>query len=938
MTTFHRPMLFLAASLAVILACGLPSQDAFAEAADDDEIIEEVVVTGIRGSLRQSIDRKRMADGVMDALVAEDIGKFPDQNIAESLQRVPGVAIDRQLGEGTNISLRGLGPEFVRVEVNGRSSISAPNRIWDGSGHRNMTRRFNFQSLQAELVQAVEVYKTAQANQLEGGVGGTVNIQTRRPFDNGGRRILAGNVFATDDNLADDNGYRAAGVFSDTFGDGNFGVLFSVAADDRVVRTDYFVVPDYDLKFFNNPVDESGNPMQPCPVRDAGGRGCGVTTGNITPGIQIGDVERLNVSSALQWRPNDRTEVVLDLLHSGMERDVVDYRIPYRPQAALAARATDVHTTSMDQGQVTTYYRTTGARPRPRPAAYIVDTDQNQIALNVAFAATDKWDLNFDVSHATGDLDLNNQNVYYDIVGGIPLIFDATRSGIPDVIIEGEEALLDPAMMSFGRYIESDQYSRDEETQFRADATYSFDDDTRFIAGVSYRDRQRSWQRTSFAIGARWGDFVGETLADGWVEFSSLPVDDAFDGLPMNIPTDWLSADPRSVKQAYVIERGDEIPQQRYDDATSHSSEDFMIEETQTAVYLMLEMAGDIGDIPWSGNVGVRWVQVDRESSGLVQGIARVYYSEQAQLIEMDLLPAAFEAHPNDFAEVLPSLNLRFELSDDLVGRFGWGKAMVQPNFTDLNPGGIKHDSTRRIVEGNPNLDPYVAQQLDIGLEWYPTEDAIVALNLFAKEIDSFVINDTILREYIDPNTGVGVPDPEYGGTVHFFHQGPINGDGAFVGGLEFAVQYAFTNLPEPFDGLGVMFNHTWVDTDAEFVNRAWGATFDVPGLSPNTTNAVIFYEKYGFSGRVAWNRREEFLFQIASARGNPEFTKDYWQLDVGLGYEINDRISLLLEAINLTDEIQHRYVIASASSPIDSMVNLAHTGRRIQGGVRLRF
>ena len=304
----------------------------------------------------------------------------------------------------------------------------------------------------------------------------------------------------------------------------------------------------------------------------------------------------------------------------------------------------------------------------------------------------------------------------------------------------------------------------------------------------------------------------------------------------------------------------------------------------------------------------------------------------------MDLLPAAFEAHPNDFAEVLPSLNLRFELSDDLVGRFGWGKAMVQPNFTDLNPGGIKHDSTRRIVEGNPNLDPYVAQQLDIGLEWYPTEDAIVALNLFAKEIDSFVINDTILREYIDPNTGVGVPDPEYGGTVHFFHQGPINGDGAFVGGLEFAVQYAFTNLPEPFDGLGVMFNHTWVDTDAEFVNRAWGATFDVPGLSPNTTNAVIFYEKYGFSGRVAWNRREEFLFQIASARGNPEFTKDYWQLDVGLGYEINDRISLLLEAINLTDEIQHRYVIASASSPIDSMVNLAHTGRRIQGGVRLRF
>ena len=211
----------VAAALAAAIFATSGGAAIAAEAAEaaDDELIEEIVVTGIRGSLRKAIDIKRNSDNIIDALVAEDIGKFPDQNLAESMQRITGVAVDRMRGEGSMVSIRGLGPEFTRVLINGRSALSGGSESCAGScpGElRTQTRVFRFESMQAELVQAVEVHKSAKANLLEAGLGGTINIRTRRPFDNGGERILAANAIVTDDGLSDDNGYNFAAVYSDT--------------------------------------------------------------------------------------------------------------------------------------------------------------------------------------------------------------------------------------------------------------------------------------------------------------------------------------------------------------------------------------------------------------------------------------------------------------------------------------------------------------------------------------------------------------------------------------------------------------------------------------------------------------------------------------------------------------------------------------------------
>ena len=924
-----------AVAVAAVCVFILPgAQVAFAEE-DDEEFIEEVVVTGIRGSLRQSLDMKRDADNIMDALVAEDIGKFPDQNLAESLQRISGVAIDRMRGEGAQVSIRGLGPQFVRVLVNGRGALSGGTQAFAGNiGDHSQTRTFRFESMQAELVQAVEVYKSAQANLMEGGMAGTLNIRTRRPFDNGGRRILAGNAFMTDDALADDNGYRFAGVYSDAFADNTLGFLVSVAGDDRTTREDWFNIVDYRTQIFNRATNlATGEPLKGCSLPGIANpdRGCGYVPGNIRQGVLIEDVERINSSAALQWRPNEQWDVTVDVLYSQMDRDYDDFQVPWRSQAGLGNGASQV---LLDENQIVTYMRTETARPRPFQRPRVEDIESRQFAVNAEFTPTEKWTLNFDVSHTTGDRDHHTRDTYYDIPA-VPLIYDIRDSYVPKITIE--ENLLDRTVYQFISFGEGLSISEDEETQYRFDATYHFDDGTAFHAGLSFRDRERFWQRRSFRFGPRFGDFVGDRLTD--VNHYNLPVDNPFSGISGTgtWPKSWLLADHDDVRATYLVGRRDEIPDARFAEAVTAHEEDFTITEDTLALYFMVEMSGTIGDFPWSGNVGARWIQVDRASTGNVQPVENMVFLDAAGIWEMDLGPAEFETHGNKFAEVLPALNLKFELREDLIARFAWGKVMTQPAFADLNPGGTKHSGTRRVQEGDPNLEPYVAEQLDIGIEWYPTDDAIIALQAFGKQVESFITQISEQRDWIEPD-GSTLYDPESGGNLFLLYQGPSSGDGAFIGGIEFAAQYAFTQLPSPFDGLGVIFNHTWVDTDAEFINPSSGVAFDVPGLSRNTTNAVIFYEKYKVSARVAWNKRESFLTSITSFRGNPQFTSDYWQLDAGFGYQVTEKISVVFEAINITDENIDQYNIVGPASQLKQMFYISNSGRRMQAGVRVRL
>ena len=278
-----------------------------ADQAADEEVMEEIVVTGIRGSMQQSLERKRNADHFVDAITAEDIGAFPDQNLAESLQRISGVAIDRKSGEGAFVSVRGLGPQFVQTTIHGRvaASNNAPGS-YDGAGNNNTkSRAVTFSAFQSGLVQAVEVHKSPRADHVEGGLGGFIDVQPRRPLDIG-KRQAAVSVDATRNELSDDTAPGVFAMYSDVLTD-NLGFMVSAQWDNRFLRSDSMTQNG----FLGDPRTTTVNGVDLT----------GYYPARVNANLHIIDRDRLNVSSSLQWQPSDRVEVVLDALFTDNETD-----------------------------------------------------------------------------------------------------------------------------------------------------------------------------------------------------------------------------------------------------------------------------------------------------------------------------------------------------------------------------------------------------------------------------------------------------------------------------------------------------------------------------------------------------------------------------------------------------------------------------------------
>ena len=901
--------------LAAITALGgAPSASAEEEDVFDLSLEElaEVVAIGIRGSLQQSLERKRNARNIVDAITAEDIGAFPDQNLAEALQRVSGVAIDRKSGEGAFTSIRGLGPQFVRVTANGRTLPSNVDNQAAGDAQliaNDGSRIVSFDQFQSGLVQALEVYKSPQADLIEGGLGGIVNVQTRRPLDIG-KRALNFNVLGTFNALAESSDPRVSGLFNDTFADETLGFMVSASWDDRTVREDEIDIPDYDMRAFD--LDGDG-------ATDVSG----FMPANLRGAFIEEERERLNVSSALQWRPSHRLEIALDVLYTQFNREPFILRLPFRTQAGISNAIVDAVQETDNGEDILTFFETAGARPRTFPYFLTADTDGISIGGNVDFQLNQQVGFNFDLALSENETHGSTDSVFYD-AGPALASFDIRNRFIGTYAID--EDLNDPNRFTHATLTSSDSLSVDEELQARADVRYDFEQSwlESIQAGIAFRDRQRDDRTRGFSTNA----FLGEPLTDiGTIAF---PTSDFLTGINTNFPTSWIVPDVPVAMHRFLVERRDEIPSTTFDNATQPTSSDIQFEEQSLAGFVMLDLAGSMGETPYTGNVGVRIVETDQTTAGLVQDVEGFFTPPGGTASTIIFGPPNLERVDTSYTEILPSFNLRFELRDDLLFRFAGAKVMSRPGFAQLNPGQVSNASLRLIASGNPNLDPITAWQTDLALEWYFAEYAIVAVSPFMKWVDSFITQATTTQTLpdIDPDTGQPV-------VLNIVQ--PRNEKGARVGGVELIYQQAFGGLPEPFDGLGVQFNYTFVDTDAEFVNPRTGSTFDVPGLSRNTFNAVVFYEKGRLSGRLAFNQRDEFLASIADTRGNPLFTRKFNALDASLSYRFNDKVTFSFEGINLTDENVVQFnTIGRASREFFNFEN--NTGRRFTAGVRVQL
>ncbi len=893
-----------------------------AATADEREPLEEIVVYGIRGGLQQSLERKRNADHFVDAITAEDIGAFPDQNLAEALQRISGVAIDRKSGEGAFVSVRGLGPQFVQTTIGGRVAASnvAPGSH-DGRGQTNTkSRAVGFHAFQSGLVQAVEIHKSPRADHVEGGLGGFVDIQPRKPFDLG-ERHLALSMDSTHNELADDTAPGVFALYSDVLSD-TVGFMASAQWDNRVFRSDSF----HQYGFLGDPrtVTIDGVEMT------------GYYPQQLLGELHITDRDRLNVSSALQWRPSDRVDVTFDVLYTDNSADEIDYWRSFRISQGHA-RITDATLMDDNGTGVFTMISTSGAGLFLQHATEEVNNESMNYGVNVKFQATDRLAINVDVSVSDTESPITNRDALMRNTR-TQMTYRKNGSGrLPSMTTTSP--VTDPSFFSVVKQSIQKHLVDDSNSQFRVDATYEFDGAwlETIQAGVrTYRQERRDRSRY---LNSR--AFLNQPITN-FGGASPFPAESDFlDGLDMDFPSPILSPNFEALQETFTT-RPDEIRAGRgFNTGTGKSLDEFTSgryiedlnhEDDGNAAYAMITFRGQVGDTPYSGNLGVRYVDNSTGSVGEITQPIHIDYSDPSSP-EIILSPPEFVDIGHDYTEVLPSLNLRFDPREDLVVRFSVAKVLSRPRFLDLSPRLTVQPNPRTMRGGNGELDPTTAVQVDLALEWYFADYSIASIGVFTKSIEAFVQPEVV------PTPFPGVIDPETNLPLVLTAFRPLNTGESDLTGIEVAFQRTFADvLPAPFDGLGVIANYTYIDSGSDFENEKTMASYSIPGLSEDTINFTVFYEKGPWSARVAYNYRDDFLDDIAGGfSGHPYFVDSYEQFDASFGYRLNDNVSFMVEGINLTDENVYYYNLLGTGRR-EHLSSAIHAGRRYQLGVRWKM
>ena len=907
---------------AVLLGSTVSIGTAIAESGEESEVMEEIVVTGIRGSMQQSLERKRNADHFVDAITAEDIGAFPDQNLAEALQRISGVAIDRKSGEGAFVSVRGLGPQFVATTIGGRVSASnvAPGSH-DGTGNSNpKSRAVGFHGFQSGLVHAVEIHKSPRADHVEGGLGGFVDIQPRKPFDLG-KRHIALSLDTTVNELSDDTAPGVFALFSDVLTD-TMGLMVSAQWDNRVFRSDQL-----HQTYFRDPRTAVINGVE---------IGNGYTPNNYLARMHTTDRDRLNISSSLQFRPSDRVEVTFDMLYASNVADETEYFRSFRISQGHS-RLTDATLVDDNGTGIFTLYSTSGAGAFIQHATETVDNVAVNYGANLKIQATDNLALNFDVAVSDTEVPIQNRDALMRNTRTQMTYRKNGPGGVPSMT--SSSPLTDVNHWTVVKQSRQEHLVDDSNVQFRADATYQFDAgwlDT-VQAGVrTYRQERRDRARY---LNSR--AFINRPITefgDGLV----FPVESDFlDALGAEFPSPILSPNLDALQETFIT-RADDIRAgggfntgtgKSLDEYTSgRFNEDINHEDDGNAIYAMVTFSGDLGDTPYSGNVGVRYVDNSTGSEGQIVQPETIDYSDPSAP-ELILSSPEFLNIGHDYTELLPSLNLRFDPRDDVVVRVALAKVFSRPAYRELNPRNSVQPNNRTMNAGNGRLDPTVGVQFDLALEWYFADYSIASFGLFTKEIEGFVQNDVELVPFGD------VIDPDTNQPLILEAFRPLNTGESDLVGMELAFQRTFADLlPAPFDGLGVIANYTYIKSGSDFESAKTMASYGIPGLSENTINFTVFYEKGPWSGRVSYNFRDDFLDNIGVAwQPHPYFVEPYKQFDASFGYAPNDRLSFALEGINLTDESVY-YYNRVGSGQEDHFSSAINAGRRFMLGVRWKM
>lgn len=886
--------------------------------------LEEVVVSGIRGSLQRAVDTKRNAEGVVDSISAEAIGKFPDANIAESLQRITGVSIDRTGGEGQSITVRGFGPSFNKVVINGRSLAS-----------ESETRGFSFDTLASELVKGLDVYKTSVASLPSGGVGSTVNVRTAKPFDKPGFQA-AGSIAASHEDLSGETSPDLSLLVSNTFDDDSFGVLFSLSHQEREARFDQAQTDQW----IENPT--VGNQI--------GGAAPRFAPQNFDQRVAFSERTRTNANLVLQFAPSDELTVTADALYSDYDIEtnatsVGHWFTPNNYQNAVTDANGTVISFDQPSGQATDFHAKTNDRL----------TDTTSFGLNFDWQATENLNVNVDFWTSEANREANNGNNNNMVLGYLRgASYDNSAGNLLPTVTgfragNGEFGnYLDPSNPRAHVSIRGGQIGgseiKDQLDEIKLNGVWDQGNDTGLVKikfGVASSEEEREINRfdntTSgvHAILAGYLDpsavvtFNGQSISNFDIPDSVFSVFDAGSGFLSGIsgsgavPTQWLRVNDEELFDIFEAQTGISH------DAVQTGASITVTEET-TSAYVETDFSGTVSDMPYDVTVGLRYEKTDVAVNGTVvplEGLTIIDETEFGRVFR----GSTPVTEKSDYDLFLPSISAKFDVSDNWVARAGISRTATRPTLASLapavniittRPGG---NLTARL--GNSALKPFESDNLDLSLEYYYGDSNYASIGWFQKKVKNFIVDGASSTTFTN-SAGAVITDPLTGGPATFTVTSPTNAETATVDGFELAVQHNFDN------GFGVIFNTTLVDSDAELDVFNTAQTFALPGLS-DTLNLVGFYENGPYQVRLAYNQRDTFLKALSQSAGaeEPVFVDEYEQWDLSASYDINDQMTVFFEAINLTEE-----EVVERGRFENQLLNVDVTGRRFKLGVRGNF
>ena len=854
---------------------------ATAAATAPTETLDEVIVTGFKGSITRALDIKREADSIVDAISAEDIGKFPSQNIAEALQRVPGISIVRDRGEGLFVRVRGLGANFQTTTLNGRSA--AVNENVRDSGQSG--RQFRFDTLPSELVSRVDVVKSPTAAMDEGAIGGIVDVRTFRPLELKDTSHAFSATMSYPE-LADKVDARFSGLTSWRNEERTFGVLLAAVYDQRSMRQDRAMNGGW--TFLPNGIDTDGNgSLDSGPIyRSASTR----------PTLEQEERERIGLSGAVQWSPTADIDLNLDVAYTDLDikYDELTYSADFN-WAQLVPGTAVIRDGVLVAGTV-------GASSQIGREQSDLRHENLQVGLNGEYRFGEGWKLTGDLSYSRAYSDTPTPIRRSRVLGPVGTVaFEYFPAGDQVHNIRFLTADLNSPSTLPGRRLEwrvNDSLDTEKAVQADLEKELDWGPVTALKAGVKYRDRLRDYDRRDLTITRdRNGRAITGTFYGPEYYETDFLVDDFLGESGATLPREWLV--PNGDKFFELMDPA--LVNQPLTRADLRNS--YRITEKITSGYAMANLRSEIADMPLRGNVGVRVAQTNQVSAG---------HADDGRTAE----PVRFE---KDYTDILPSANFALDITDELVSRLSVAKVITRPSLADLAPRLTLNSSDRifTAVGGNPNLEPFEAWQYDATLEWYFAPSSALIAGLFYKDINTFMTTrkSTLVVDGVD-----------------YELSSRVNGGDASIKGVELAYQQTFDMLPEPFDGLGLLANYTFTDTQATYFDGDTVIKDDLENVAKHSFNLTGFYEKGPIGVRLSYSWRGDVLAQVGTNGLENANDKAFGSLDGNITYQVSENITLVAEAMNITDKAQWQYVADDLFSRYD------YYGRTFSLGMRAKF